>query len=156
MANDSTAFDRKLVWVVQLSSALSLGTLAALIYSVQSVTPRIEFRLSGATLGAFALAAAASVVFWHLVFKLSNAPDEGSAPGIEGRTDKRRRLGLTLLSFGFAIALLTAFAYPLKDFSREKISEIGKGSFLALAFLTVLGVLFWRVVRYLERDEPPR
>jgi hypothetical protein len=49
-----------------------------------------------------------------------------------------------------AVSLLIAFVYPLKGFSREKVSEVTFGALVAVAFLTVLGLLFWRIVRYLE------
>jgi hypothetical protein len=137
----SARADRDLVWVVQVSSALSLGTLAGLLYSVQAVTPSIRFQFSPAAVIAFAIAAAISAGFWHVVFQLS--------AGGETHTRGRKRL-LALLAGSLAGALVLAFAYPLKDFSSEKVSEISFGALIALIFLTVFGLLFWRVVRFLE------
>jgi hypothetical protein len=145
MTNENPPSDRGLVWVVQVSSALSLGTLAALLYSIKAINPQIDFQPSAATLVAFALAAADSVLFWHIVFQLNRRTGDGqSAP------DRRRKVGLGLLAASLGIGLIVAFIYPLKDFSREKVSEIGFGAFIALGFLTLLGLLFWRVVRHLE------
>ena len=130
--------------MVQVSSALSLGTLAALLYSIKAINPQIDFQPSAATLVAFALAAAL-LLFWHIVFQLNRRTGDGqSAP------DRRRKVGLGLLAASLGIGLIVAFIYPLKDFSREKVSEIGFGAFIALGCLTLLGLLFWRVVRHLE------
>ena len=139
--------ERSLVLVVHFASALSLGTLAAVIYSVKAVTPQIRFAFSIATLVAFAVAVLGSIAFWYLVFALSD-------PGSEQNALRRRarqawfRVLATLLILG----LIFGFIYPLRGFSREKVSEIGFGSGVALGFLTVLGLIFWRVVRYLEAD----
>ncbi len=153
MPNRDESFDPKLVWVVQIASAFSLGTLAALIYSISSINPQIEFHISGSTLVAFILAALASLFYWHLAFRLSSG-EKGVALEQQINSRSSRRRWLILLSWAFGLAMVIAFAYPLKGFSREKVSEIGKGTLLAVAFLTVLGVLFWRVVRFLEHGEP--
>jgi hypothetical protein len=133
---------RDLVRVVHWSSAFSLGTLAALLYSMKRVVPRIEFQISWVTVVAFALAAAASVAFWHVVFSLQQ-----EHPGPQGA----RKTWLGVLGIGLGLALIFAFAYPLKDFAREKQLEIGFGAMIAVLFLTVLGALFWKVVQYLEK-----
>jgi hypothetical protein len=148
MAEHNARSDRDLVWVVQGASALSLGTLAGLLYSVRSVTPTIRIEFSGATVIAFALAALASFAFWHLVFRLSAA--DSAAENTEHRAMATRKRWLALLASVLALGLVLAFVYPLKDFSHEKFSEISVGALIALGFLSVLGLLFWRVVRYLE------
>lgn len=147
MTNDNSHNDRGLVWVVQLSSALSLGTLAALLYSIKAVNPQIQFQPSLASLVAFALAAADSVLFWHVVFRLNS-----EEPGRQDAPHRRRKIWLAVLAAGLGLALVVAFVYPLKDFTEEKVFEVGLGALIALAFLSVLGFLFWRVVRYLESE----
>jgi hypothetical protein len=147
MTNDNPSPDRGLVWIVQLSSALSLGVLAALLYSVKAVNPQIQFQPSFATAVAFALAAADSFLFWHVVFQLTG---EG-ANGLDAH-NRPRKIRLGVLAASLALGLLVAFVYPLKDFSREKVSEIGLGAIIAVLFLSLLGLLFWQVVRFLERD----
>jgi hypothetical protein len=143
MAHPPQRRERELIWVVQAASAISLGTLAALLYSVRTVNPSIQFRFSFATIIAFALAAAASWAFWHVVFQLST--DEGDV-----KEARRRKRWLALLATFLAGALLAAFVYPLRGFSHERLSEVSVGALIAVGFLTVLGILFWRVVRFLE------
>lgn len=148
MSQPSSHGDRGLIWVVQISSALSLGVLAGLLYSVKAVNPVIRFEVSFATGVAFALAAVASVCFWHVVFKLQGSEGNGDVAG-----NRRHKARLWLLAALLAVSLVFAFIYPLKDFSSEKVKDISFGAALALCFLTVLGLIFWRVVRFLERDE---
>ena len=145
MTEHNVKLERELVWVVQGASALSLGTLAGLLYSVRTVNPSIRFQLSGATFVAFALAALASIAFWHLVFQLSSGTKNGSQAG------QKRWLGFFAGLLG--VGLVLAFIYPLRDFSHEKFSEITVGALIAAGFLSVLALLFWRVVRYLEGVE---
>jgi hypothetical protein len=147
MANFNAHGDRGMMWVVQFSSALSLGILAALLYSVKAVNPEIRFKVSVATWVAFALAAVLSVLFWHVVFKLNRGLAEGHNEGQQGH-----KAALWFLATALGISLVFAFAYPLKDFSSEKVWDIGFGALLAVTFLSVLGIIFWRVVCYLEQD----
>ena len=137
-----------MIWVVQFSSGLSLGILAALLYSVKAVNPAIRFRVSFATWVAFALAAAGSFLFWRVVFRLHGGELEGDAV-----CHQRQKARLWVLAAVLGLSLVVAFIYPLKDFSSEKVREIGFGAFLALCFLSVLGLILWKVVRFLESDQ---
>jgi hypothetical protein len=65
MAQRNGQHEGSLVLVVHFASALSLGTLAAVLYSVKAVTPQIRFAFSAATLIAFAAAVASSIAFWY-------------------------------------------------------------------------------------------
>ena len=73
MPNTNPKLERDLVTVVQLASAVSLGTLAAVLYSVKAVTPRIQVQVSSASVVAFLLAALGSWAFWHATFELGKA-----------------------------------------------------------------------------------
>ena len=152
MADSSNRSDRDLTWVVQFSSALSLGTLAGFLYSVKTVVPSVQFELSLASLVAFLLAAAASFALWHVVFQL-NAAQERDANTPTDPKEGSRKLWLKILAGLLTVALVFAFIYPLKDFSSEKAAQIAFGSFIAVLFLGVLALLFWRVVRFLESED---
>src|SRR4051794_11820482 len=111
MGDSRPRLEREMVWVVQAASAFSLGTLAALLYSVRTVNPRIQFQFSAATALAFALAAGASWAFWRIVFQLS------AGGGVSAREEARRKRWLMLLATVLAGALIVAFIYPLRGFS---------------------------------------
>jgi len=144
--------ERDLVRVVQAASAVSLGTLAGLLYSVKRVSPSIEFRFSFATVLAFLLAAFGSMAFWQVVFALNKSEvNPMSAGGVQSQ--RIRKFWLALLAGVLAGSLVLAFWLPLRDFSQDKQSEISFGALVALAFLGVLALLFWRVVRYLESSK---
>jgi hypothetical protein len=152
MANQSGQSDKGLTWVVQFSSALSLGVLAGFLYSVKAVVPSIRFEVTVASFVAFLLAAGVSFLLWHVVFQLT-AAQEQPAGGQGSIQTRRRKLWLKCLAGGLTAALIFAFIYPLKDFSSEKAAQIAFGALVALLFLSVLGIVFWRVVRFLEADE---
>ena len=146
MAGEPSQPDRGLILVVQASSALSLATLAALLCSVRSVSPSIQFRFSPLTVVAFVLAGALSIGFWRLVFRLSAGQGQNEAQ------DRSGKAWLAALGSVLAVGLLVAFLYPLKDFSREKQLEFTIGGASALFFLSVLGFIFWKLIQFLEKD----
>ncbi len=145
--------ERELTFVVQAASALSLGTLAGLLYSVKTVIPSIQFEVTWLSAVAFLCAAAASVAIWHLVFQISAADGDETSLGQAGTRSRKRMYNALATLLG--LALVVAFIVPLRGFSRDKLSEIGYGAVIAVFFLTILGVIFWKVVRFLERDETP-
>jgi hypothetical protein len=85
--------------------------------------------------------------FGTFVFALSDSDSAQNAP-----RRRTRQIWFRILAALLILGLIFGFIYPLRGFSREKVSEIGFGSGVALGFLTVLGLIFWRVVRYLEAD----
>jgi hypothetical protein len=70
----------------------------------------------------------------------------------------RKRLLLRWVTF-FSVALILetvlGFANGLRGVSSEKLREVIEGTMWALLFLSVLGFLFWKLTRFVQRDTPP-
>jgi ABC-type nickel/cobalt efflux system permease component RcnA len=137
--------ERDFTRILQLSSALSLGALAAFLYSIKSVTPTLKLEISLGSGLFFLIAAAGSWVFWRTVLETSRTRPAAGA----GRTRRFRFMALSALFVG---AMLAAVAYELRNVSLDKRVEVMEGVAFAVLLLTIVSWLFWRVTRFLEQD----
>ncbi|HKS36594.1 MAG TPA: hypothetical protein VJW76_05355, partial [Verrucomicrobiae bacterium] len=67
----------------------------------------------------------------------------------------RRRGGRRLflvLSIVLSLATIAAFAFALRGVGDDKLMEIIQGTVIAIFALAGVGVLLWRVARFLEKD----
>jgi ABC-type nickel/cobalt efflux system permease component RcnA len=138
--------ERDFTRILQIASALSLGTLAAFLYSIKTVTPSLKLELSLGSGLFFLVAAAGSWIFWRAVLE-TGRPSAGSLPA--GRT---RRFRFIVLGAVFVGAMLGAFAYELRNVSLDKRIEVMEGVAFAVLLLAVVAWLFWKVTRFLEQD----
>jgi hypothetical protein len=125
------------VRVAQVSSALGLGTMTALIYSLRSVNPQVVLEGSVGSLVAFAGGAALAWMFWESLLRPAGS-----------------NTGRVTLSLAMAITLLTlgGFAFAMKDLKSTRFYEVVQGTLLAFALLSVLGFVLWKLIRFLEQD----
>lgn len=136
--------DRGLVRVIKFSSAAGLGIMAAFLYSIKQVTPRLRCEISFGTGVSFLLGAILSWYFWRLVF---GRP--GSAAVNPPKFRKRAFIALSVL---FTAATLTPFALSLKGVANDKALEVVQGTAIAMLALGGVGFLLWQAARFLEAD----
>jgi hypothetical protein len=136
--------DRGLIRVIKFSSAAGLGIMAAFLYSVKQVTPRLRYEFSFGTVISFLLGTILSWFFWRLVF---DRPD-----GAAVNPPKFRKRGFIALSLLFAAATVTPFALSLKGVAKDKALEVVQGTAIAMLALGGIGFLLWQVARFLEAD----
>ncbi|PYK98981.1 MAG: hypothetical protein DME19_10400 [Verrucomicrobia bacterium] len=136
--------DRDLLRVIRFSSAVSLGLMAAFLFSVKQVTPDLKCEFSVGSGVAFLAGMAFSWLFWRVVFKEAKT----------GKTAGRRkgRAWFAALSVLLSLASGGAFAFALKGVGNEKLMEILQGTVIALFALSGVGFLFWQAIRFLEND----
>ena len=136
--------DRDLTRVIKFSSALGLGLMAALLYSIKQVTPELHYKISIGTGVSFVAAAALSGVFWRLVFGKPNSSENDLSKG--------RKRWLVVLSAFLTVVTLAPFFYALKGIANEKIVEVIEGTALAVLALGGVGFLLWKTACFLEND----
>ncbi|MHB8519610.1 MAG: hypothetical protein ACYDH9_02520 [Limisphaerales bacterium] len=139
MDSESGKNERRILRVIQACVALSVGLMFAFLASVREVNPAIRFEFSTGSLAGFGVGAGLSWIAWQLIF-LTRHPT------------RLRVFGLIVFSALLVLATLCAFGYAVKDVSPERLKDLALGAGLAACFLGVLGLLFWRVTRSLERD----
>ncbi len=127
--------------LLQYSSAGSLGVVAAFVESMKSVNPTVRFELSGWTVVAFAVVAGAS---WYVVERVFfRALAKGGKPPV------KLVVGFTVL---LSLGTLLGFALSLRGVSAERQHDMLIGTTWAVMALSVVGLAFWKVVQFLERD----
>ena len=146
--NDPIANDRALMRVIRISATLSLGLMAAFLFSIKQVTPDLKCQLSPGTGIAFVVGAVFSWVFWRVVFKTE--PVDPDHPVVQAR--RRRGAVFVVLCVLLCLATATAFALALKGVGNEKLIEVIQGAAIALFALSGIGFLLWQSARFLDRD----
>ena len=58
-----------------------------------------------------------------------------------------------LLLIATSVGLIFVFANPLKTLSSEKKTDMLIGTAIALAVLSVVGAMYWQVVRFFDSDD---
>jgi len=147
----ATTDDGGLLRLIQFSSAFSLGLMTAFLYSVKQVTPELRCELSAGTGIAFIAGAVFSWVFFRIALKLDDS-GPGSTEAGGGLRRRVRRRSFLALSVVLSLATAGAFAFALRGVGDDKLMEIVQGTVIALFALAGVGVLLWRVGRFLEKD----
>jgi drug/metabolite transporter (DMT)-like permease len=145
--NDEKDFIR----VVKFATALSLGVMAAFLYSLKGVHPAIRLEFTLGTLLAFLITAVFSWLFCGVLFKGEfNEGDSAAAAAL-----KKRRVTRWILFFivVFGLATVGAFLYSLKDVSAENRRDVIEGAGIATVVLTIGGFFIHKAVRFFEEQD---
>lgn len=144
-------FFRMLEW----PGALGLGGLVAFVVSLKQVNPQVRLEFDVWSLVALVVGTIGSYVLIHAVIgkEGKNIMVDASAGGRnQGQGAKRK---LWFLGAILAVGTVAAFLYALKDLSPAKRWDIAIGAGAAMALIAVVMFLFWRLVRFLEKQGVP-
>lgn len=130
--------------VIEFGSATCIGVMAAFLEALKQVNPEILIVFGWTTALAFAAGAGITVAAWRwgIASKMGAGADERKGSSIKTR----------IVLVATVLGLLFVFANPLKTLSSEKRKDMIIGTSLALAVLSVVGVMFYKVVRFLDDD----
>ena len=70
-----------------------------------------------------------------------------------GAAPEQRRKRFILFSIGLAVVGVVSFLYPLKFVPAEKRRDVAVGLSLAIACITGVGCVMFKVKRFLDADE---
>ncbi|MEY2466349.1 MAG: hypothetical protein QOD03_870 [Verrucomicrobiota bacterium] len=132
-------FERVVTWASALSMAIAAGFLA----SLKQINPIIIIRFSLLTVMAFFAAGILTVLFFQWLMRRANS---------EKPTGQNRLWGIMI-----AIAALGTFVgcvvFAIRNVSFQQQKDVIIGTSLAAVVLTFVGVLCWRIVRWLEASD---
>ena len=142
--------ERDFIFVVKAGTALSLGLMAAFLFSLKSVHPSIQISFTLGTVAAFLIAAVASWKFCAVLYR-----DETGSPGDDGirrEETQKKLLKRWITAFIGVSSLLTllAFAWSLKDVGSESRRQVIEGTGLAVLVIGAVAWLLRVVVRFFE------
>ena len=142
--------ERDFIFVVKAGTALSMGLMAAFIYSLKSVHPNIHLRFTLGTIAAFLIAAVASWKFCAVLYRdeTGEAGDDGSRRQ-EAQKKFIKRWIIVFVGVSFVLTLL-AFAWSLKDVSSESRRQVIEGTVLAALVIGAVAWLLRMAMRFFE------
>ncbi len=124
--------ERVFFGIVSCATALGLGVMLASLQALYKDGSGFAFRISAGTIAAFAIGAAAGLVYWRAAL----------------RSCFLRRISSLIL---FAVGA-GAFLYPLRFLPGEKLPEVFQGIGAAAVALSILGFMLWRLMRFFDQD----
>jgi peptidoglycan/LPS O-acetylase OafA/YrhL len=125
-------FQKLVIW----ASSFSIALLAGFLGSLKQVNPTIQIRFTVASAVAFVLGGILTAVFLRLVLK----------------ANKRKRAFLVVSAA--VVCVLGYFLLGIADTARENRSDVAVGTAIAVAVLSCVGFVLWRLTRFLEADQP--
>src|SRR5687768_5474651 len=125
----------------QVGMALAFGFMAASLEALTRDAEGMRFDIGFWTLIAFLAGAAVGWFYWEMAMKMNTDAEHSSARA------KRRFIAVTALLFlgGFA-----SYLYRLRFVSRTSSSEVTAAVVLAFVVVGAIGIVMWRIGRYLE------
>ena len=140
---------RDLDRVVQVSAALSLGALAAILYSLKEVNPVIRFEFSVGSVVAFALVAS---IVWTLAPRVISfaEPSEAELASTRRKGNPWRALvGFVAITVG----TIAAVAFSLRNVQIEREADILNGVCMAVFVVAFLAAVMLRLMRFFESSD---
>ena len=117
------------------ASSFSIALLAGFLASLKQVNPAIQVRFTVGSAVAFVLGGILTALYLRLILK----------------ADKRRRS--FLVGGAAVVCVLGYFLIGIADTSRENRSDVTIGTAIAVAVLSCVGFVLWRLTRFLEADQ---
>jgi multisubunit Na+/H+ antiporter MnhB subunit len=129
-SKEERAFEKLVMW----TSSFSIGVLAAFLASLKQVNPTIVFKFTFETVAAFVGGAALTALFLRIVL-------HGS---------KKRRAPLVFAAA--IVSVLLYFCFGIENSARANRSDMMIGTAFAVAVLSFVAWVIWRLGKYFESD----
>jgi FtsH-binding integral membrane protein len=127
---DERDFEKLVTWV----STLSIAVMAGFLASLRQVNPALQFRFSFVSVVAFVAGGVLTALLLRFI--------------LNGHRQKR---GLLVVAVAIA-SVLGYFLFGIKNASSDSRSDVIVGTAIAVAVLSFVGFLLWRVGRFFESD----
>ena len=121
--------------------SLAFGAMVSTLFALKSSPGGLSFELNAGAVIAFPIAATLAWFYWRMVTRMA----------VE-KPHEQRKNRFFAASAGLLLVGVIAFLYPLKFIPAEKRREVLIGLALAVAVLTGVGVVMWKVIKFLDAD----
>jgi hypothetical protein len=135
-ANDSALFR-----IAGVGASLAFGAMVASLFAIKPVPDGLAFELNAGAVISFLLAAIFAWFYWRMIARMAaeKAPEQ-------------RKKKFVVFSLGLVLVGVISFLYPLKFIPAEKRQDVFIGLALAFACITGVGVVMWKVKKFLDAD----
>ena len=127
--------------IAGLGTSVAFGVMVASLFALRSVPNGFTFELNAAAVISFIAAAVPAWFYWRLVARIA-----------VDKAPQRRKKKFIVFSVGLMLVGIVSFLYPLKFIPEEKRKDVFVGLTLAVACVTGVGVVMWKVKRFLDAD----
>jgi Sec-independent protein secretion pathway component TatC len=122
-------------------ASIAFGAMVASLFALKSSPDGFSFELNIGAVLAFLIAAPFAWYYWRMVARMA----------VEKAPERRKRK-FVIFSIGIVIVGVFSFLYPLKFIPAEKRQDVFIGLTLAAACITGVGVVMWKVMKFLDAD----
>lgn len=138
MAKDNTTTLFRLAGV---GASLAFGAMVGSLFALKPVPDGFSFELNAGAVISFLAAATLAWFYWRMVAGMA-----------AGKAPEQRRRKFIAFSIGLLLVGIVSFLYPLKFIPEEKRKDVFIGLALAAACITGVGLVMWKVTRFLNAD----
>jgi hypothetical protein len=127
--------------IAGVGASVAFGAMVGSLFAVKATAEGLMFELNLAAVLAFVVAGIFAWFYWRLVARMAT-----------DKAPQQRRKKFIVFSVGLILVGLVSFLYPLKFVPAEKRWDVFVGLSLAAACITGVGLVMWRVKRFLDAD----
>jgi hypothetical protein len=127
--------------IAGVGASVAFGAMVASLFAVKATPEGLAFELNLATVLAFVAAGIFAWFYWRMVARMA-----------ADKAPEQRRRKFIAFSVGLMLVGVVSFLYPLKFIPAEKRADVFIGLALALACITGVGFVMWKVKKFLDAD----
>jgi hypothetical protein len=127
--------------IAGVGASVAFGAMVGSLFAVKATAEGLMFELNLAAVLAFVVAGIFAWFYWRLVARMAT-----------DKAPQQRRKKFIVFSVGLILVGMVSFLYPLKFVPAEKRWDVFVGLSLAAACITGVGLVMWRVKRFLDAD----
>jgi hypothetical protein len=127
--------------IAGVGASVAFGAMVASLFAVKATPEGLTFELNLATVLAFVAAGMFAWFYWRMVARMA-----------ADKAPEQRRKKFIAFSGGLMLVGVVSFLYPLKFIPAEKRWDVFVGLSLAILCLTGVGLVMWKVKKFLDAD----
>ena len=141
MAKAQSTGGSTLFRIAGVGASLAFGVMVGTLFALKPVPDGLAFELNAAAIVAFIAAGIFAWLYWRMIERMA----------LE-KVPAQRKRRFILFSVGLVLVGVVSFLYPLKFVPAEKRKDVFTGLALAVAVLSGVGFVMWKVRNFLEAD----
>ena len=127
--------------IAGVGASLAFGAMVASLFALKPVPDGLSFELNAGVVISFIAAAAFAWLYWRMVTRMA-----------ADKAPEQRKKKFIVFSMGLVLVGIVSFLYPVKFIPAEKRQDVIIVLALAIGCVTGVGLVMWKVKRFLDAD----